>query len=90
MDWLTYVFTPDDVFWLETFVGDWFFVIAAGLFVVELLRYAFKKQITKNLLGDSVANFVTLALYIAIVSLVGLAYLGIFFYVGACCCGCIL
>ncbi|WP_417436677.1 sterol desaturase family protein [Idiomarina abyssalis] len=81
MDWLTYVFTPDDVFWLETFVGDWFFVIAAGLFVVELLRYAFKKQITKNLLGDSVANFVTLALYIAIVSLVGLAYLGIFFYV---------
>ncbi|RBP80508.1 sterol desaturase family protein [Marinomonas rhizomae] len=81
MDWLTYVFTADDVFWLEEFIGDWFFVIAASLFIVEILRYAFKKQITKNLLGDSVANFVTLALFIAIVSLVGLAYLGIFFYV---------
>lgn len=81
MDWLTYVFSPDEVIWLETVIGDWFFVVAASLFVIEMLRYGLKKEITRNLLGDSVTNFVTLAMFIAIVSVVGLAYLGIFSYV---------
>ncbi|MFD2166160.1 sterol desaturase family protein [Thalassotalea euphylliae] len=81
MDWLTTVFTPDDVWWLEVWVDDWFLVIALGLFVVEMLRYVLKKKFTKNLLGDSVANFATLGAFIVIVALVATAYAGVFFYV---------
>lgn len=81
MEFLTLPFTTDDLWWLETFIDDWFLVAALAIFVLELLRYAFKKEFTKNLLGDSVANFVTLGLFVTIVFFVALAYAGVFFYV---------
>lgn len=81
MDFLTDVFSTDDIWWLETFIDDWFMVLALALFVVEMIRYAVKKQFTRDLLGDSIANFVTLGAFIALVALVALAYAGIFFYV---------
>ncbi|KZN68739.1 sterol desaturase family protein [Pseudoalteromonas luteoviolacea] len=81
MDILTMPFSVDDIWWLEAFIDDWFFVIALALFFIELLRYAFKKQITKNLLGDSITNFVTLGLFMLLVSFVALAYIAVFFFV---------
>ncbi|REL36869.1 sterol desaturase family protein [Thalassotalea euphylliae] len=80
MDWLTQIWSVDDVWWLETWIDDWFLVIALAFFVIELLRYAVKKQVTRNLLGDSLANFVTLAAFITIVAIVAAAYVGVFFY----------
>jgi len=81
MEFLLQQFSTDDIWWLEAFVDDWFLVFALGLFVLELLRYAFKKKFTRNLLGDSVANFITLALFSVIVAFVALTYAGIFLYV---------
>ncbi|MEC4088175.1 sterol desaturase family protein [Pseudoalteromonas rubra] len=81
MEYLTLPLSADDVWWLEVFIDEWFLVIALSLFVVEMFRYAFKKQFTKNLLGDSVANFVTLGLFMLLVALVALTYVGVFFYV---------
>ncbi|TQF71411.1 sterol desaturase family protein [Pseudoalteromonas luteoviolacea] len=81
MDLLTTTLSVDDIWWMETFIDDWFFVIALSLFVIEIIRYAFKRQFTKNLLGDSIANFVTLALFILLVGLVAIAYVGLFFFV---------
>ncbi|TMP37312.1 sterol desaturase family protein [Pseudoalteromonas rubra] len=81
MDLLTYPLSADDIWWLEVFIDDWFLVIALGLFIVEMLRYACKKQFTKNLIGDSLANFVTLGLFMLLVALIALTYVGIFFYV---------
>ncbi|MCL1095444.1 sterol desaturase family protein [Shewanella kaireitica] len=80
MEYLTQLLSPNDVWWLETWIDDWFFVVAIGLFAVECLRYIFKKQFTKKLLGDSIANFVTLALFIVILALVGATYAGVFIY----------
>ncbi|MCG7561094.1 sterol desaturase family protein [Pseudoalteromonas sp. McH1-42] len=81
MEYLTLPLSADDVWWLEVFIDEWFLVIALSLFVVEMFRYAFKKQFTKNLLGDSVANFVILGLFMLLVALVALTYVGVFFYV---------
>ncbi|WDE07410.1 sterol desaturase family protein [Thalassomonas viridans] len=72
--------SPDFVSGLEVWIDNWFFIIAIGLFVAELLRYTLKKTFTRNLLGDSIANFVTLGLFVVIVALVAAAYAGIFFY----------
>ena len=81
MDILLQKLSPDFIWGLEVWIDDWFLVFAVGLFVLELLRYAFKKQFTKNLLGDSFANFMTLAAFSVIISVVALSYAGIFFYV---------
>ncbi|WP_253050010.1 sterol desaturase family protein [Pseudoalteromonas sp. OANN1] len=81
MEFLTSTFSTDDIWWLETFIDDWFLVIALALFVVEMIRYAVKKKFTRNLLGDSVANFITLGAFIMLVALVAAAYAGVFFYV---------
>ena len=56
MELLTLPLSTDDIWWIETFIDDWFLVIALALFVVELIRYAVKKEFTRSLLGDSVAN----------------------------------
>lgn len=81
MELLTLPLSTDDIWWIETFIDDWFLVIALALFVVELIRYAVKKEFTRNLLGDSVANFVTLATFILLIALVAASYAGVFFYV---------
>ncbi|WP_211185394.1 sterol desaturase family protein [Thalassotalea algicola] len=81
MEFLTSTFSTDDIWWLEAFIDDWFLVIALALFVVEMIRYAVKKKFTRNLLGDSVANFITLGAFILLVALVAAAYAGVFFYV---------
>lgn len=81
MEFLQMVFSPSDVYALEHWVDDWFFVAAMAVFVLEMLRYAIKSQISWNLLGDTVANFVTLGTFILIVSVVALAYTTVFFVV---------
>ncbi|MBQ4845331.1 sterol desaturase family protein [Pseudoalteromonas sp. MMG005] len=80
MELLTQLFTPNEVWGLEAWIDDWFFVIAIGLFIVECLRYVVKKQFTRNFFGDSVANFVTLGMFILIVAVVAATYAGIFLY----------
>lgn len=81
MDLLSMSMTTDDIWWIEVFIDDWFMLVALALFVVEMIRYALNKQFTKNLLGDSIANFLTLGAFITIVALVAVAYAGIFSYV---------
>lgn len=81
MEFFNFTLTTDDIWWLETFIDDWFLVFALALFVVEMIRYGIKKEFTRNLLGDSVTNFITLGAFIVIVALVALTYAGIFFYV---------
>ena len=81
MELFSGLWSTNDVWWIEEFINDWFFVFALALFVVELLRYAIKKQFTRNLLGDSVTNFITLGLFGLLVALVAAVYAGVFFYV---------
>lgn len=80
MEYFTQLFSPDEIWAIEAWINDWFFVFALALFFLECLRYAFKKQFTLNFLGDSVANFATLTLFILILALVGATYAGVFLY----------
>jgi sterol desaturase/sphingolipid hydroxylase (fatty acid hydroxylase superfamily) len=80
MEYLTVLFTPDEIYSIEAWITDWFFVLAFSLFILECLRYATRKEFTKNLLGDSITNYITLALFILIGIFVGAAYVGVFLY----------
>lgn len=66
MDWLLKPLTEAEVYGWETFIDDWFFVFAIGYLLFELIRYAFLKKLSWNLLGDTIVNFLTLAMFIAI------------------------
>ena len=74
-------FASDQLWDLEAFLADWFFVISLGLLAIELARYAFLKKLGWSLVGDTLANFVTQALYIGIGLLVfGALYISAFYY----------
>ncbi|MGB1297535.1 MAG: sterol desaturase family protein [Psychrobium sp.] len=82
MDFLFNKMSEFEIYGWELWIGDWFFVIAMGLFLIELIVIAAKKQMSWNLLGDSLTNFVTLTAFRAINIVIGaLFYLGAFFYV---------
>ncbi|WP_298445400.1 sterol desaturase family protein [uncultured Ferrimonas sp.] len=80
MEWMSQAWSEANVINLETWLNDNFLLLALALFMLELLRYAIKRQLSWDLLGDSITNFITLALLIATVFVVGLAYVGGFFY----------
>ncbi len=64
----------------ETVIGDWFFVASILFLVFELLRLAFKKLITKNILGDTVTNFITLGMFMGINILLAGIYISAFYF----------
>ena len=70
------------VSYLETLVNDYFFLIALVYLAFELVRYAIKKQLSWTLIGDTITNYITLAMFIVTAALVvGLFYVSTFFYV---------
>ena len=81
MDSLSNVLSTEFIYGWEVWLDDWFLVFAFALFILELLRYVFKKKMSWNILGDSAANFATLAMFAVIVALVAGVYAGVFFYV---------
>ncbi|MEP1576977.1 sterol desaturase family protein [Roseibium album] len=67
---------------LEVFIDDWFFVLALGFLVFELIRYRIFRKLSWTLIGDTLTNYVTLALFIGITVLVlGAFYVAAFYYV---------
>lgn len=67
---------------LEVFIDNWFFVLALGFLVFELIRYWIFRKLSWTLIGDTLTNYVTLALFIGITVLVlGAFYVAAFYYV---------
>lgn len=82
MDFLFEKMGEFEIYGWELWVGDWFFVIAISLFLLELIVITAKKQMSWNLLGDSLTNFITLTAFRGINMVIGaLFYLAVFFYV---------
>ncbi|BFM16694.1 hypothetical protein R50073_28770 [Maricurvus nonylphenolicus] len=81
MEFLTTLFTEDQIYYMEQWVDNWSFVLAFAVFIVELLRYAFMSKVTWNLLGDSITNFITLAATITINSVMAALFYVTVFYV---------
>lgn len=65
----------------EQLLNNWFFVAALVLLSFELLRYAFLRKFTLNLLGDTLTNYITLAFFIGIGIAIAGAYVSIFYFV---------
>lgn len=81
MDWLFSPISAHYIEWLERFVDDWFFVFALGFLVFELARYAIYKKLSWTLIGDTITNYVTLALFIGLTVLfLGAFYVTTFYY----------
>jgi len=80
MEFLSQVFSEGQIIFSETWVDDNFVLVALALFIIELVRYAFKKKLSWNMLGDSLTNFVTLFFLLVTVFFVGLAYVGAFVF----------
>lgn len=76
MDWLFTQFSDNELYYLEAWIGEWFFYATMAVLVLELLRQLFNKTISWNLLGDTVTNFLTLIGFLGI----AVAFFGI--YVG--------
>ncbi|GAA5314815.1 MAG: sterol desaturase family protein [Candidatus Pelagadaptatus aseana] len=70
-----------ELYYWETAIGDWFFTASIAFLLIELGLYALRKQFTRKLLGDTVANFVTLIFFLGITLAIGVIYLNVFYYV---------
>ncbi|UTW55210.1 sterol desaturase family protein [Kordiimonas sp. SCSIO 12610] len=80
MSFLSIEFSETDIYGLELWLGDNFFWLSLIFLAFEFIRLMIKKSLKLNILGDAVANFVTLAASIGINFTIGLLYLSIFYY----------
>ncbi len=82
MDYLYQILSDEYLEYLHRFIDDWGFVIAGSILLLELLLLGVRKLVTKNVLGDAVANFITLGMFIAINTvLIGVMYVTLFYWV---------
>lgn len=80
LDFKNALFTDWQIYEWELIASDYVFYFALGFFLLELIRLFIKKQMKWNTLADSFSNFVTLAVHLLLVSVVGMFYLGVFYY----------
>ena len=81
MDWLTRPMAELAVYDWEEFLGEWFFYLSLAFLAFELLRYVVIKKMNWTLAGDTVANFVTLGMFLLLsYALFGALYLSAYFY----------
>lgn len=66
MDWFRNSLTEIEVYGWETYIGDWFFILALGFLAFEMLRHLFLKTLSWKLIGDTVTNYLTLAMFMGI------------------------
>ena len=83
MEFFTQILSQEKVFgWFELINDGSPFYIILPFFLVELIRYGFLKRLNWNVIGDSVANMITLVAFIAIEFFLGALILyKLYFYI---------
>lgn len=81
MDFWEHKFDEEQIYDWELIANDYFFVFAMLFFACEIIRLILKKEMTWNTVGDTAANFATLAAHLGIVALSGALYVGIFYLI---------
>jgi len=81
MSFWEHKFNEWQVYEWEVIADNHFFVFAMLFFTFEIIRLLIKKEMTWNTAGDAVANFVTLAAHLGIVTLSAGLYLGAFYLI---------
>ncbi len=66
MEFLTGAIPETRVYEWEILLDNWVFLAMSGFLLFELVRLALKKALSRNLIGDTVTNFVTLFAFIGI------------------------
>lgn len=80
IEFMSQAFSESTIIHIETWLDNYFFLIAAAIFLFELIRYRFQHKLSWNLIGDSATNLVTLCFLLVTLFFVGLAYISAFFY----------
>ncbi len=81
MEWLFITFDPLDMTHWEEVANNYFFLAAMGLLFLEFCRYTWQSRLSWQLAGDTLTNFVTLAMFIGLNLFVAAAYVTVFFVV---------
>ncbi|WP_343562522.1 sterol desaturase family protein [Kiloniella sp. b19] len=81
MDFWNHLFTGWTIYEWELIAEDWFFVVAMIFFSFEVLRMLIKREMTWNTAGDALANFITLAFHLGIITLTAGLYVISFYWV---------
>jgi sterol desaturase/sphingolipid hydroxylase (fatty acid hydroxylase superfamily) len=58
--------TEMEIYGWEEYIGDVFFLFALGFLAAELIRYALLKKLNWTLIGDTLTNYITLAMFIGV------------------------
>lgn len=79
MEWMQETFSPEQIYYLENLIGNWFFMGALAFLAVEMLWLRLKKRLSLNSVGDMATNYVTLAMFFGVNLLVGALYIAVFY-----------
>ncbi|MEM7358584.1 MAG: sterol desaturase family protein [Pseudomonadota bacterium] len=66
--------SEEEIYYWETVIADYFFIASLVFLAFELIRYLVNKRLGRDLVADTVTNFITLALFIGINYLVLAAF----------------
>ncbi|GAB5481837.1 MAG: hypothetical protein Pars92KO_15940 [Parasphingorhabdus sp.] len=80
MDFLFESIDPSWVEYWDAMINDWFFVGALIFLALEFVRYRMKGRLNWDIIGDTITNYITLAMFIGINFLVlgGLYYVFVY------------
>lgn len=82
MEFLNTVLDPEIVSAWEQWISDWSFYVFLGAFAVELVRLAFMRKLTWNMVGDGITNYITLGFFLVITQVIAvLFYVSLFYWV---------
>ncbi|WP_425531246.1 sterol desaturase family protein [Kordiimonas laminariae] len=79
MEFLNTPFTETEIYGLEIVIGDWIYVVSMLFLGFELIKLFARKALSWNIIGDAIANFLTLVGMIGISLAIFSFYLGIFY-----------
>ncbi|MEM7327507.1 MAG: sterol desaturase family protein [Pseudomonadota bacterium] len=82
MEWAFKTLSEMEISGLEEWIGAWFFYISFAFLAFELIRYLVLRKLKWSMIGDTITNYLTLYMFLAI-SLVLLAGLYVSAYVYA-------
>lgn len=81
MEFLNVAIPENRIYEWEVLLDNWVFLAMSGFLLFELARLALRKAMTRNLIGDTVTNFVTLFAFIGIAYvMLGAFYVGTYYF----------
>ena len=83
MEFLTATFSEYTINDWSVLLDNWFYIASLVFLAVEVLRLLIKRGLTWNIVGDGIANFITLYAFIGLYYVVlGAFYVSIYYFVG--------